>query len=149
MDNVIDRTIYPLKAQSDEAKNKRRMGLGVSGLANAGEMLGYRYADPEFVQWTEKVLMCLRDNAYRASASLAEEKGVFPLYRPEYLKSNFIRTLPASVKKEIRKHGIRNSHLTSIALTGTISLVAGNISSGSSQSLAITCLLYTSPSPRD
>ena len=102
MDNVIDRTIYPLKAQSDEAKNKRRMGLGVSGLANAGEMLGYRYADPQFVQWTEKVLMCLRDNAYRASAALAEEKGVFPLYRPEYLKSNFIRTLPASVKKEIR-----------------------------------------------
>ena len=130
MDNVIDRTIYPLKAQADEAKNKRRMGLGVSGLANAGEMLGYSYADNEFMQWTEKVLACLRDYAYRASAALAKEKGVFPLYRDEYLKSNFIKTLPASVKKEIRTHGIRNSHLTSIAPTGTISLVADNISSG-------------------
>ena len=130
MDNVIDRTIYPLKAQSDEAKNKRRMGLGVTGLANAGEMLGYPYGSEEFLTWAEKVFACLRDNAYRASAALAAEKGAFPLYREQYLKSNFIRTLPASVKKEIRKHGIRNSHLTSIAPTGTISLVADNVSGG-------------------
>ena len=130
MDNVIDRTIYPLKAQSDEAKNKRRMGLGVTGLANAGEMLGYLYASDEFLKWAEKVFACLRDNTYKASAKLAEEKGTFPMYRPEYLKSNFIRTLPASVKKEIRAHGIRNSHLTSFAPTGTISLVADNISGG-------------------
>ena len=130
MDNVIDRTIYPLKAQSDEAKNKRRMGLGVTGLANAGEMLGYPYASKEFLAWSEKVFACLRDNAYRASAALAAEKGSFPLYREQYLKSNFIRTLPASVKKEIRENGIRNSHLTSIAPTGTISLVADNISGG-------------------
>ena len=130
MDNVIDRTIYPLKAQSDEAKNKRRMGLGVTGLANAGEMLGYPYASEEFLTWAEKVFACLRDNAYRASAALAEEKGSFPLYREQYLKSNFIRSLPQSVKKEIRKHGIRNSHLTSIAPTGTISLVADNVSGG-------------------
>ena len=130
MDNVIDRTIYPLKAQSDEAKNKRRMGLGVTGLANAGEMLGHPYASPEFLSWTEKVLACLRDNAYRASAALAKEKGAFPAYRDAYMKSNFIRTLPASVKKEINEHGIRNSHLTSIAPTGTISLVADNVSGG-------------------
>ena len=130
MDNVVDRTIYPLKAQADEAKDKRRMGLGVTGLANAGEMLGYPYASPEFLAWSEKIFACLRDNCYRASARLAEEKGSFPMYREEYLKSNFIRTLPASVKKEIRKHGIRNSHLTSIAPTGTISLVGDNISSG-------------------
>ena len=130
MDNVIDRTIYPLKAQADEAKNKRRMGLGVTGLANAGEMLGYPYASEEFLTWAEKVLACLRDNAYRASARLAKEKGAFPLYREQYLKSNFIRSLPASVKKEIREHGIRNSHLTSIAPTGTISLVSDNVSGG-------------------
>ena len=130
MDNVIDRTIYPLKAQADEAKNKRRMGLGVTGMANAGEMLGYPYATPEFLNWAEKIFACLRDNAYRASASLAAEKGSFPLYREDYLKSNFIRTLPASVKKEIRTHGIRNSHLTSIAPTGTISLVSDNVSGG-------------------
>ena len=130
MDNVVDRTIYPHKAQADEAKNKRRMGLGITGLANAGEMLGYPYASPEFMGWAEKVFACLRDNTYRASARLAEEKGPFPMYRPEYLKSNFIRTLPASVKQEIRKHGIRNSHLTSYAPTGTISLVADNVSGG-------------------
>ena len=130
MDNVIDRTIYPLKAQADEAKNKRRMGLGITGLANAGEMMGFPYASEEFLAWSEKVFACLRDNTYRASAKLAEEKGTFPMYREEYLKSNFIRTLPASVKKEIRTHGIRNSHLTSIAPTGTISLVADNVSGG-------------------
>ena len=130
MDNVVDRTIYPLKAQSDEAKDKRRMGLGVTGLANAGEMLGMLYGSPEFLMWSEKVFACLRDNCYRASARLAKEKGAFPLYRKEYLKGNFFRTLPASVKKEIREYGIRNSHLTSIAPTGTISLVADNVSGG-------------------
>ena len=130
MDNVVDRTIYPLKVQSDEAKHKRRMGLGVTGLANAGELLGYPYGSEEFLKWAEKVFACLRDNAYRASARLAAEKGAFPAYREDYLKSNFVRTLPASVKKEIREHGIRNSHLTSIAPTGTISLVADNVSSG-------------------
>ena len=130
MDNVIDRTIYPLKAQSDEAKNKRRMGLGVTGLANAGEMLGYPYASEEFLAWTTKVLACLRDNAYRASAALASEKGAFPLYREQYLKSEFVKKLPLPIRKEIKAHGIRNSHLTSIAPTGTISLVSDNISGG-------------------
>ena len=130
MDNVVDRTIYPLKSQSDEAKDKRRMGLGVTGLANAGEMLLLPYASDKFMIWAEKVFACLRDNTYKASALLAKEKGPFPQYRPEYLKSNFVRTLPASVKKLIRDHGIRNSHLTSIAPTGTISLVADNVSGG-------------------
>ena len=130
MDNVVDRTIYPLREQEDEAKNKRRMGLGVTGLANAGEMLGFEYGSKPFLRWMEKVFACLRDNTYYASAKLAEEKGAFPLYREEYLKGNFIRTLPAFVQKEIRKHGIRNSHLTSIAPTGTISLVADNVSGG-------------------
>ena len=130
MDNVIDRTIYPLTKQQDEAKNKRRMGLGVTGLANAGEMLGYEYASDDFMLWTEKVFACLRDNTYKASALIAKEKGPFPLYREDYLKSNFVRTLPASVKKLIREHGIRNSHLTSIAPTGTISIVANNVSGG-------------------
>ena len=130
MDNIVDRTIYPLKEQSDEAKAKRRMGLGVTALANAGELLGYPYASKEFLNWAEKVFACLRDNCYKASAMLAKEKGAFPMYRPEYLKSNFIRTLPASVKKDIREYGIRNSHLTSIAPTGTISLVADNVTGG-------------------
>ena len=130
MDNVIDRTIYPLKKQADEAKDKRRMGLGVTGLANAGELLGKPYASEDFMTWAEKVFACLRDTTYKASALLAKEKGAFPLYREDYLKSNFVRGLPASVKKLIREHGIRNSHLTSIAPTGTISLVADNVSGG-------------------
>ena len=130
MDNVIDRTIYPLKEQEDEAKNKRRMGLGISGLANAGEILGYPYASPGFMEWMEKVLSTLRDTTYKASSQLAKEKGTFPLYSEDYLKSNFIKTLPYSVRKEIKENGIRNSHLTSIAPTGTISLVADNISGG-------------------
>ena len=130
MDNVIDRTIYPLKQQADEAKDKRRMGLGVTGLANAGEMMGLPYASNEFMIWAEKVFACLRDTCYKASALVAKEKGPFPLYREDYLKSNFVRGLPASVKKLIREHGIRNSHLTSIAPTGTISLVADNVSGG-------------------
>lgn len=130
MDNVIDRTIYPLKEQADEAKNKRRMGLGLTGLANAGELLGLPYASEEFMTWSEKIFACLRDTTYKASALLAKEKGAFPLYREAYLKSNFVRGLPSSVKKLIREHGIRNSHLTSIAPTGTISLVADNVSGG-------------------
>lgn len=130
MDNVVDRTIYPLKAQEDEAKNKRRMGLGVTGMANAGEMLGYPYASKEFMTWAEKIFACLRDNCYKSSAELAKEKGAFPLFRKEYLKSNFIRSLPASVQSLIRENGIRNSHLTSIAPTGTISIVGDNVSGG-------------------
>ena len=130
MDNVIDRTIYPLKAQSDEAKNKRRMGLGVTGLANAGELLGLPYGSPGFLDWAEKVFACIRDHTYKSSALLAAEKGTFPMYREEYLKSNFIKTLPYNVRKLIKEHGIRNSHLTSIAPTGTISLVADNVSGG-------------------
>jgi ribonucleoside-diphosphate reductase alpha chain len=130
MDNVVDRTIYPLKAQEDEAKNKRRMGLGVTGLANAGEMLGYEYASKEFMRWAEKIFACLRDNCYKASALLAKEKGAFPLFKKDYLKSNYVRALPASIQALIREHGIRNSHLTSIAPTGTISIVANNVSGG-------------------
>ena len=130
MDNVIDRTIYPLKAQADEAKNKRRMGLGITGLANAAELIGYEYGSPEFLEFAEGVFKILRNGTYAASVRLAEEKGPFPLFRPEYLKSNFIRQLPYQIRKNIKKHGIRNSHLTSIAPTGTISLVADNVSGG-------------------
>ena len=130
MDNVIDRTIYPLKAQSDEAKNKRRMGLGITGLANAGEMLGYPYGSEEFLTWAEEVFKILRNGTYSASADLAAEKGAFPMYRDDYNKSNFIRQLPRRLRDKIKTNGIRNSHLTSIAPTGTISLVADNVSGG-------------------
>ena len=131
MDNIIDRTIYPLPEQEQEAKNKRRMGLGVTGLANAAEMCGHAYASDEFMEFTETVLETLRDHCYSASADLAEEKGSFPLYDEyNYMESKFVKTLPEWVQEKIKRQGIRNSHLTSIAPTGTISLTADNVSSG-------------------
>ena len=130
MDNVVDRTIYPLKEQEDEARNKRRMGLGVTGLANAGELLGYPYGSSSFLDWMGAVFKTLRDETYRTSAGLAKEKGAFPLYTEQYLESKFINTLSEDVIELIKENGIRNSHLTSIAPTGTISLCADNVSGG-------------------
>jgi len=119
-----------LKEQEDEAKNKRRMGLGVTGLANAGELLGYPYASDEFLTWMATIFETLRDETYRTSANLAKEKGAFPLYNEKYLEGKFINTLSEDVLELIKEHGIRNSHLTSIAPTGTISLCADNVSGG-------------------
>lgn len=131
MDNVIDNTVYPLKAQEIEAKNKRRMGLGVTGVANAAEALGMPYGSKVMLYWLETVLELIRNECYLASAMLAKEKGPFPLYDKEkYLDGNFIKSLPKYILDHINEHGIRNSHLLSIAPTGTISLFAGNISSG-------------------
>lgn len=130
-DNVIDRTVYPLPQQEQEAKNKRRIGLGYTGLANAGEVLGYTYGSPEFLKFHEKVAKTLANEAYRASAMLAKEKGAFPLFDKEkYLEGKFIKRLDKDVQELIAENGIRNSHLTSIAPTGTISLGADNVSSG-------------------
>ena len=131
MDNVIDKTSYPLPQQKQEAKNKRRMGLGVTGLANAGEMMGLPYATEDFIEFQRDVLSCLRDECYAASAMLAAEKGAFPMFKRDlYLQGEHIKTLPERVRNLIQQHGIRNSHLTSIAPTGTISLSADNVSSG-------------------
>lgn len=131
MDNVIDVGIYPLKKQETEGKNKRRMGLGVTGLANAIEAGGDLYASDEFLKKTETILETLRNECYRASVELAREKGAFPLFDSEkYLQGEFIQRLPNDIQSGIREHGIRNSHLISIAPTGTISLSADNISSG-------------------
>jgi len=130
MDNVVDRARYPLPQQEKEAKDKRRMGLGVTGLANAGEALGFPYGSDEFLSWMEEVLATIAIGCYRTSALLAKEKGAFPLYDERYLQAPFIQKLPPDVRDLIKAHGIRNSHLTSIAPTGTISLCADNISSG-------------------
>ena len=131
MDNVIDRTFYPLPEQEKEAKSKRRMGLGLTGVANAGEALGYPYGSQEFLDWLEKVMTVLRNTAYRASVDLAVEKGCFPLlYAADYLESDFAKGLPDDIRSLIYRYGIRNSHLLSIAPTGTISLSADNVSSG-------------------
>lgn len=131
MDNVIDRAIYPLPEQEREAKSKRRMGLGITGLANTAEIIGYPYGTPEMIEFMEKVLVILRDSAYLSSVSLAIEKGPFEVYnRSDYTCGDFISILPNHIQETIEKYGIRNSHLLSIAPTGTISLAAGNVSSG-------------------
>lgn len=131
MDNVVDRARYPLHEQEQEAQQKRRMGLGVTGLANTLEAMGHPYGTPDFIRGMSIILGSLRNEAYRASARLAAEKGAFSLYDPvKYLGGEFVQTLPEDVLDEIRSSGIRNSHLLSIAPTGTISLTADNVSSG-------------------
>lgn len=131
MDNIIDRAIYPLEEQKLEAQNKRRMGLGITGLANAGEALGFVYGSPEFLLFTESVMTIIRDGCYRSSISLALEKGPFPLFvADKYLESDFAKSLPEDIRRDIHNYGIRNSHLLSVAPTGTISLSADNVSSG-------------------
>ena len=132
MDNVIDRTEYPLGQQEDEAKSKRRMGLGVTGVANALEACGLPYGSEEFCGSLAIILKLIAHESYVASAELAREKGAFPLYDEEkYLNGKFIQRLGPSIVEHIRRAGgTRNSHLTSIAPTGTISLCADNVSSG-------------------
>ena len=131
MDNVIDVSQFPLPAQEQEAKGKRRIGLGVTGLADALLMTGVRYGSDEAVRYTEDWMKTIANAAYLASAHLAAEKGTFPLFDRElFLQSAIVRTLDRKVIHMIRKTGIRNALLTSIAPTGTISLYAGNVSSG-------------------
>ena len=131
MDNVVDRSTYPLRRQEVEAQTKRRMGLGVTGMANAIEATGLLYGTPEFVAVEEEILSLISRETYRASALLAAEKGSFPAYDPKrYGQKGFVSTLDGETLAMIADHGIRNSHLTSIAPTGTISLAADNVSSG-------------------
>lgn len=131
MDNVIDYAVYPLPEQEVEAKSKRRMGIGVAGLANAGEAVAGPYGSPEFLTFTKAVLGILRDTSYITSVSLAIEKGAFPAFdRHLYSEGDFLKTLPEDIQEDVFNYGIRNSHLLSIAPTGTISFCADNISSG-------------------
>lgn len=130
MDNVIDETTYPLPEQEKEAKDKRRMGLGITGLANVLGALGIPYGSKKAQAFTRKVLKLIANVTYMSSVSLAIEKGPFPLYDERYLEGEFIKKLDKEVQEAIKAHGIRNSHLTSIAPTGTISLTANNVSSG-------------------
>lgn len=151
-DNIIDETIYPLVEQEEEAKNKRRMGLGVTGLANTLGALGIRYGSQEACEFTNKLMRFITNRAYMSSASLATEKGAFPLFdRDDYLDGEFVRKLDVEVQEAIYKCGIRNSHLISIAPTGTISLTANNISSGIEPvfSLSYTRTVQTADGPSD
>ena len=131
MDNVIDRTIFPLSEQEREAKNKRRIGMGITGFANASEILGMEYGSEDSIKFLDEVMSVLKNTAYRYSAELAIEKGTFPVYDPRsYHNSPFIKGLDLITREVVGKYGLRNSHLISIAPAGTISLTADNVSSG-------------------
>ncbi len=131
LDNAIDVSHFPLLAQEHEAQAKRRIGLGITGLADALIFCRARYGGREAVRLTETWMRTIRDAAYRASVALAHEKGPFPLFnKADYLAGESIRDLPEDIQAGIAEHGIRNALLTSVAPTGTISLLADNVSSG-------------------
>ncbi len=131
LDDAVDISRYPLPQQRDQAHRTRRIGVGITGLADALAMLRLRYDSESARTWAANLMREIRDAAYGASVKIAEDKGPFPAFDPvHYLQRPFIRRLPAEIQAGIRQHGIRNSHLLAIAPTGTISLLAGNVSSG-------------------
>jgi len=131
LDNVIDASQFPLPQQAANARGSRRIGLGITGLADTLVMLGITYGSEHSLAVSANVMSTICQAAYRASIKLAAEKGCFPnLEKDKFLQSKFIRALPDDIQTGIATTGIRNSHLTAIAPTGTISLLAGNVSSG-------------------
>ncbi|MET4129710.1 adenosylcobalamin-dependent ribonucleoside-diphosphate reductase [Roseovarius sp. MBR-6] len=131
MDNVVDASRFPLPQQQAEAQAKRRIGLGVTGLADALAMVGLRYGNDKAVRQTEIWMHKIAVAAYLASVDLAREKGAFPLFDAEkFLASGTMQGMDETVREAVARHGIRNALLTSVAPTGTISLYAGNVSSG-------------------
>ena len=131
MDQVVEQGNFPLPEQEEEGLSKRRMGLGVTGVANAVEACAGPYGSPEFLSMYEGIAELMRDEVYLASSLLAKEFGSFPAYDKElYSKGEFYNTLPDFVKESIQENGLRNSHLLSIAPCGTISLCANNVSGG-------------------
>jgi ribonucleoside-diphosphate reductase alpha chain len=131
LDNVIDSSRFPLPQQAEGARGSRRIGLGITGLADALVMLGLDYSSEESLALAGQVVRTICHAAYRASITLAIEKQAFPYFEHDrYIAGVFIRSLPDDIQKAIGRTGIRNSHLLAIAPTGTISLLAGNVSSG-------------------
>ncbi len=131
LDNVIDASRFPLPQQTDAVRKARRIGLGITGLADALIMLGLRYGDDASLAFASETMRTICHAAYRQSIAIAKEKGSFPEFDcAKYLAAPFVRALPADIRDGIARHGIRNSHLLAIAPTGTVSLLAGNISSG-------------------
>ncbi len=131
LDNTIDVSTYPLAQQQAEAHAKRRIGLGITGLADALAMCGLRYDSPQAVEAAERWMAVIEQAAYLASTELAEEKGAFPLYDADrYLACGHVSRMDPEIRRAVEQRGIRNALLTSIAPTGTISLLAGNVSSG-------------------
>ena len=130
LDNVLDVTNYPLEEQRREALSKRRIGLGVMGLASLLQQVGLRYGSPEAVRLTSSIFEAIAATAYQVSAQLATERGIFPLYDPKILESPNLLRLPDYVRRAISRHGLRNGVLLTVAPTGTTAIFAGNVSSG-------------------
>lgn len=131
LDNVIDASRFPLPQQAQNAHGSRRIGLGITGLADTLLMLNLRYGSDASIAAAADMMRLICHAAYRASIELAEEKASFPAFeRDKYLQGPFIRSLPSDIQRGVAARGIRNSHLLAIAPTGTISLLAGNVSSG-------------------
>ena len=131
LDNVIDASRFPLPKQAESAQGTRRIGLGMTGLADTLVMLGLRYGSDASLAFAADTMRLICHAAYRASVAIAQEKGSFPYFdKAKYLQGRFVRSLPDDIQDAIAAHGIRNSHLLAIAPTGTISLLAGNVSSG-------------------
>jgi ribonucleoside-diphosphate reductase alpha chain len=131
LDDAIDASHFPLPAQAEQARGTRRIGLGVTGLADALILLGLGYGSDAGRETAARAMRTVGHAAYRASIALAREKGAFPFFdRERYLEGPFIRSLPDDLRDGIARGGTRNSHLTAIAPTGTISLLANNVSSG-------------------
>jgi len=131
LDNIIDLSNYPLDQQRKEAEAKRRMGLGITGLADLFIFMQVKYGSNESVNLAEKIMQTITYSAYESSVELGKEKGVFAKFdAKKYCEGGFIKTLPEELQKKISENGLRNSHLTSVAPTGTISLFAENVSSG-------------------
>jgi ribonucleoside-diphosphate reductase alpha chain len=131
LDNVIDASRFPLPEQTENARGSRRIGLGITGLADTLVMMGMDYGSEQSLAVAQQTIRLICHTAYRTSTDLAKEKGSFPFFdRKKYLQGSFVRSLPDDIQRGIAESGIRNSHLLAIAPTGTISLLAGNVSSG-------------------
>jgi ribonucleoside-diphosphate reductase alpha chain len=131
LDNVIDASRFPLPQQAEAERRTRRIGLGITGLADALVMLGLEYGAPPSLELAGETAKVVRDAAYLASIELAREKGCFPNFeRDRYLAGEYAQRLPAEIRDGVARHGLRNSHCLAIAPAGTISLLAGNVSSG-------------------
>ena len=131
LDNVIDISRYPLKMQKQEVYATRRIGLGLTGLADMFVMLGVPYGSDASLKLAKEMMQCIRDTTWQASIALAQERGVFAgFHAQKYLQGNFVQRLSDEIRQSIEKNGIRNSHHNTIAPTGSISLLANNISNG-------------------
>ncbi|TAK79075.1 MAG: adenosylcobalamin-dependent ribonucleoside-diphosphate reductase, partial [Gammaproteobacteria bacterium] len=129
-DNVIDISNYPLPVQREQAQGTRRIGLGLTGLADVLVMLGIRYGSAESIAFSRDIMKRIAEVTWHTSIELAQEKGVFPFFHVDYLRGEFVKTLDESIQHALAQYGVRNSHHNTIAPTGTISLLANNISNG-------------------